>query len=84
MNGGFDQYYSSFVFLITKLAKNSMSISSAATRLSLPLVLGIAGLPLIPFQRVIFLSHLDIVWSDNLLTSLPQEIHQNVTRDRFS
>ena len=48
------------------------------------LVLRIAGLPLIPFRRVIFLVQLDIVWSDSLLTSLSQKTHQNVTRDGFS
>ena len=98
MKGGFGQDCSSFVFLITKLAKEKIKIKKKfkkikkkrnwqRTAMSIPyatLVLRIAGLPLIPFRRVIFLVQLDIVWSDSLLTSLSQKTHQNVTRDGFS
>lgn len=65
-------------FSLQNWQRTAMSIPSAT------LVLRIAGLPLIPCQMVIFLAHLNIVWSDTLLTSLSQKTHQNVTRDGFS
>lgn len=78
MKGGFGQYCSSFIFLITKLAKNSYVHSFCHSSFE------DSRSPLIPFQMVIFLAHLNIVWSDTLLTSLSQKTHQNVTRDGFS